>query len=259
MKFTDKIAIVTGAASGLGAALATQLVEQGAQVIIADIAQQKAQEVAARLGSRAHAVPVDVSMPEQIEAVVSLAKSKFGSLDLFFNNAGTLAYGEASAIPFSEWDRIVRVNLLGVIAGSLCAYRVMKEQRSGRIINISSGSVLSCDPLFAPYVTSKFGVFGFSRLLAMEAEVDNIIVSVVCPGNIRTPMLNQNEPSWLTPAIPAENAARYILRGVTRNEKIIVFPLRWRLFWWADRLSPALLNPLRRIIIRRARQRKLSS
>ena len=94
-------------------------------------------------------------------------------------------------------------------------------------------------------MTSKFGVVGFTRVLALEAEAYNVGVCVVCPGNIRTPMLDLKEPSWLTPAIPAQEAARYILRGMTHDQTIIVFPPRWRLIWWLDRLNPALLNPLR--------------
>lgn len=254
--FSNKVAVVTGGASGLGAALAKELVGAGATVIIADIAREKAQQVAAALGKSAHAIPLDVSSPEQIDSVVKQVKANFGALDLFFNNAGTSNHGEASDLPFSEWDRVLRVNLMGVIAGSLSAYRVMKEQGSGRIINIGSASVFTCDPLFGPYVTSKFGVVGFSRVLSIEAEAYNVRVSVVCPGNIRTPMLDQQEPSWLTPAIPAERAARCILRGITRNRKIMVFPLRWRFVWWADRVNPALLNPLRRVIVRRARHLK---
>jgi short-subunit dehydrogenase len=95
--------------------------------------------------------------------------------------------------------------------------------------------------------------------LAIEAEDYNVRVSVVCPGNIRTPMLDLKEPSWLTPAIPVEKAARCIVQGIARNRKIIVFPLRWRFVWWVDRLNPALLNPLRRVIVRRARRLKSSA
>jgi len=256
--FLNKVAVVTGGASGLGAALAKELAAKGATVIIADIAREKAQEVAAALGECAHAIALDVSNPEQMDSVVRQVKSDFDAVDLFFNNAGTSTYGEACDVPLAEWERVLTVNLMGVIYGSLSAYRVMKEQGSGRIINIGSASVFTCDPLLGPYVTSKFGVVGFTRVLALEAEAYNVGVIVVCPGNIRTPLLNLKEPSWLTPAISAESAARCILRGIMHNRKIIVFPLRWRFVWWLDRLSPALLNPLRRVIVRRARRRKSS-
>jgi len=254
--FSNKVAVVTGGASGLGAALAKELVAEGATVIIADIAREKAQEVSAGLGERAHAIALDVSSPEQMDSAIQQVKSDFGALDLFFNNAGISSYGEATDLPFAEWERVLRINLMGVIAGSLSACRVMKAQGSGNIINMGSASVFSCDPLLGPYITSKFGVVGFSRVLAIEAEAYNVRVSVVCPGNIRTPMLDLKEPSWITPAIPVERAAKCILRGIMRNRKIIVFPLRWRFVWWADRLSPALLNPLLRVIVRRARRLK---
>lgn len=257
--FRNKVAVVTGGASGLGAALAKELISREATVIIADVANEKAQQTAAALGERAHAFPLDVSDPDDVTSLVQRVKSEFGSLDLFFNNAGILVQGEACDFPFAEWDRVLKVNLNGVIYGSLCAYRIMKEQGSGTIINIGSGSVFTCDPLFGPYITSKFGVLGFSRILAIEAERYNVRVRVVCPGNVKTPMLGLSAPSWLTPAISAEVAARRILHGIARNQTIIVFPFRWRLVWWMDRLSPALLNPLRRVIVRRAHQRKLSS
>lgn len=247
--------MVTGGGSGLGAALAKELASEGATVIIADIALGKAQGVAAALGSRAHAVHLDVANPLEMESVVTRVKSDFGALDLFFNNAGISSYGEMCDLPFEEWDHVIKVNLMGVVAGSVCAYRIMKEQRSGKIINIGSGSFYACDPLFGPYVTSKYGVVGLSRMLAIEAEAYNVNVSVVCPGIIRTPALAGKEPSPVTAPVSAETAARHILRGIERNKTFIVFPFRWRLLWWADRVSPALLNPFRRALIR-ARRRK---
>jgi len=254
--FRNKVAVVTGGASGLGAALVKELAAAGAKVVVADIAFAKAKQLASELGERAHAVSLDVSNHEQLASVVQGVKSEFGSLDLFFNNAGISIYGEACDLPFSEWDRLLKINLMGVVAGSLYAYDVMKKQGSGRIINIGSASVFTCDPLLAPYVTSKYGVVGLTRVLAMEAEAYNVHVTLVCPGNIRTSMLNEKEPSWLTPAIPVDKAAHCILQAIARERRIVVFPLRWRLIWWADRLSPALLNPLRRVIMRRAQARK---
>jgi len=253
--YDKKVAIVTGGGSGLGAALASELASRGARVVVADINEANAKVVAGSIGNGAEARRVDVSNGNQVEELVSTTRAAYGSLDLIFNNAGTSSYGETTDVSLAEWERVLKVNLWGVILGAYSAYAVMKEQRAGKIINIGSGSVFTCDPLFGPYVTSKYGVVGFSRVLALEAEAYGIQVSVVCPGNIRTPMLGLREPSWITPAIPAPAAARRILDAVARGKKFIVFPLRWRLIWLLDRLHPSLLNPLRRVIVRRAHAR----
>lgn len=254
--FEQKVAIVTGGGSGLGAALAKELAANGAKVVVADINVEKAGVVAEAIGRSAEARQVDVSDSTQVESLVLSTKATHGSLDLMFNNAGIATYGEMTELTLVEWERVLKVNLWGVILGSCSAYAVMKQQRAGWIVNIGSASVFTCDPLFGPYVTSKFGVVGFTRVLAMEAEAYGVHVSVVCPGNIRTPLLDQWEPSWLTPAMPVQSAARRILRAVSRSQRFIVFPFRWRLIWWLDRLNPNLLNPLRRVIVRRAHARK---
>lgn len=254
--FNQSIAIITGGASGLGAALAKELVSSGARVVIADSNFEKASIVADSLGATAEAVHVDVSQSDQIESLIQKTKAKYGTLDLMVNNAGISCYGEMIDLPLSEWTRVLEVNLWGVIAGSIAAYKVMAQQGSGRIVNLGSMATFIHDPLFGPYVTSKCGVVGFSRVLASEAEAHGVRVSVVCPGSIRTPMLNDCEPSKFTPSMPPPEAARRILEAVARNRRIIVFPFYARVLWWLDRINSSLLNPLRREILRRARQRQ---
>ena len=199
---------------------------------------------------------MDVSDSEQITSLVQRTKAVHGSLDLMVNNAGVACYDEILDFPFSGWQRILQVNLWGVIAGSVAAYSVMAEQGSGYIVNMASMATSLHNPMFAPYVTSKCGVVGFSRVLATEAEAHGVHVSVVCPGNIKTDFLGSGEPSRLTPAISAPDAARRILKGVRHRRRIIVFPFYARVAWWLDRLNPNLLNPLRREILRRERQRR---
>jgi short-subunit dehydrogenase len=159
-------------------------------------------------------------------------------------------------LPLDQWQRVLQVNLWGVIAGSVAAYSVMAKQGSGYIVNIASNATSMHNPLFGPYVTSKCGVVGFSRVLSTEAEAFGVQVSVVCPGNIKTDMVNESELAWFTPALPVQEVARRILKGVAQRKRIIVLPFYAKVIAWLDRLSPKLLNPLRRAILRDVRKAK---
>jgi short-subunit dehydrogenase len=172
------------------------------------------------------------------------------------NCAGISSYGETSEIPRAEWDRVIDVNLRGTIDVSLAAFASMREGGGGSIVNVASVSAFLNPPLFGPYITSKAAVIGFSRALAVEAEAHGVLVSVVCPGNVRTPMLGAWKQSFLTPSISPEDAATRILKGVAKRRTMIVFPFYAKVFWYLDRLSPGLLDPARRAILRRARARK---
>jgi NAD(P)-dependent dehydrogenase (short-subunit alcohol dehydrogenase family) len=254
--FNPKVAIVTGGGSGLGAAVAKELASTlGTRVIVADINLEKAQATAVDIGGLAEAVRLDVVDSGQVDALVKSVKATYGSLDLMFNSAGVSCYGEILNLSSSDWQRVISVNLFGVIAGSIAAYTIMAEQGSGHIINMGSMAAFLHDPLFAPYVTSKCGVVGFSRVLACEAEGHGVVVSVICPGNIRTPMLDDCEPSRFNPPITPQDAARRILAAAAKKRRIVVFPFYAKLIWWLDRLSPSLLIPVRREILRRARKR----
>lgn len=257
--FKPRVAIVTGGGSGLGAALAERLAQAGSHVIVADIDLESARATAHRIGENAEAAQVDVSDSKGITDLVQETKRKHGRLDLMLNNAGTSCCGEILEISIEEWTRVLQVNLWGVIAGSIAAYSVMAEQGFGTIVNMGSMATSLHNPMLAPYVTSKCGVVGFTRVLAIEAEAHGVQVTAVCPGNIRTAILKHGEPSRFTPAIPAEEGARLILEGVARGKRMIVFPFYAKVAWWLDRLSPALLNPLRREILRRARARSANS
>ena len=256
--FKGKVAIVTGGASGLGAALAGELATRGSRVLIADIDLEKARSVAKSIGNNSESCYLDVRNTEEVSELVKRTKAKYGSLDLMVNNAGVSSYGEISDTQIETWDRVLQVNLRGVINGSLAAYSTMQEQKSGRIINIASMAVFVCDPLFGPYVTSKSAVFAFTRVLAIEAEANSIAVTLVCPGNIRTPLLEQCKPSRINPPISARDAAVRILNSVARGRRIVVFPFYARVFWWLDRLNPRILNVFRKEVLRRARLRATS-
>jgi len=250
-----RIAVITGGASGIGAALAKRLASAGTRVVIADASLERAHAVAGQIGDDARAMNVDVSDWAQTEALFATIASDYGRLDLVVTCAGIASHGELHEFPLSHWRDILDTNLMGTIHASLAAYAIMREQGSGTIVNLGSLSSLFSTPLCAPYCTSKAGVSGFSASLAIEANSYGIDVSLACPGNVRTPMLGWNI-SRFTPAISAEDAAVRILKGIAKRRRIIVFPFYAKILWYIERLSPHILDPVRRAIIRRTRGRK---
>ncbi len=247
-----RVALITGGSSGIGAALVRALAGAGTSVIVADSTIGGAEN---RFESSVRFIQTDVSKSDQIEALFAVVKADYSSLDLVINCAGVCNYGEASTFTKAQWERELNINLMGTIHISMAAYAVMKAQGAGVIANLSSVSVFLQPPLFAPYVTGKAAILAFSRALALEGERHRIQVSVVCPGNVLTPLLGAWKQSSFTPAISADDAAERILRALARGRRIIVFPLYARIFWYLDRLSPRLLNPLRRAILRKSRER----
>jgi NAD(P)-dependent dehydrogenase (short-subunit alcohol dehydrogenase family) len=256
-QFAPRVALITGAGSGIGAALAKQLSSGGTRVVIADANLESAQRVAAGAGQFAEAVEIDVTRWTTVEALCERIARQYGHLDLLVTCAGVAAHGQLHEFSIDDWRRVLDINVMGTINASLAAYAIMRRQGSGTIVNLGSLSALFISPFCAPYCTSKAAVSGFSLSLALEARAHGIDVSLVCPGNVRTPMLSWNI-SPFTPAISAEDAARRILKGAARRSRLIVFPFYARLFWYIERLNPYILDPLRRAIIRRTRQRKLA-
>jgi 3-oxoacyl-[acyl-carrier protein] reductase len=188
MRLKDKVAIVTGGGVGIGRAYAQGLAKEGAKVVVADIQEAEARRVASEIngaGGEAMAVAVDVTSPEKTQAMADAALKQYGRIDVLVNNAGL--YSALKKKPFmdidpDEWDRVMAVNVKGLFLCVKAVYPAMKQQRKGKIINISSGTALSGSPLFLHYVSSKAGVIGFTRALAREVGNDNICVNSIMPG-----------------------------------------------------------------------------
>jgi len=216
--------------------------------VIADRDLAKASDLAREIGPLACAEVVDVADPASVQSLFDRCRSHVKTIDLVVNSAGVLMQGAAESISDKDWARVIGVNLLGTIYVSMAAYREMTKQGHGQIVNIASGSALNAPPFQLPYASSKYGAFGFTLGLRAEGARRNIHVSVVCPGNIATPMVSlaSSKPSDITPTMSVQSAVAKILKGIGDNRGIIVFPRYQRAFWYLERFSPRLGARLRR-------------
>jgi NAD(P)-dependent dehydrogenase (short-subunit alcohol dehydrogenase family) len=254
--FQNKVAIVTGGGMGLGRALCEELARNGAAVVVADINAEAAKQVAERImqsGGQARSVLVNVSEREAVGRLVGDTAAEFGRLDYMFNNAVTVIGGDARDISLAQWDRTLNVNLLGVVYGAVAAYQLMARQGHGQIVNISSLSGLLPQPGNSSYCTAKHGIVGLSLSLRFEGADLGVKVNCVCPGDMKTDIYENmtvmnvdreeiiqvsRRSHFLLPQWSAEEAAREILRGVSRNKPLIVFPLIGRWIWRLYRAFP---------------------
>jgi short-subunit dehydrogenase len=250
------IVLVTGAASGIGRALATALAARGAHVVMSDVDHVALDAAAAAVTGRCQVVDLDVRRTDVFAAVVDAVTDEHGRLDILINNAGTAVVAEAQELHLEHWRRVLDVNLTGVVNGVLAAYPGMVKRRCGHIVNVASLAGLTPAPLFTAYATSKAAVVGLSLSLRAEAATHGVKVSVVCPGVIETPLLDVAVPADLAPLSTAPDVrafltrhlgapyeadalARAIVRAIERNRAILVAPGRARLAWRLSRLVPA--------------------
>jgi 3-oxoacyl-[acyl-carrier protein] reductase len=211
MRLKDKVAIVTGGGVGIGKAYAHGLAKEGAKVVVADIQDVEAKKVAADIkqsGGEAMAVAVDVTSFAKTQVMAQAALEAYGRIDILVNNAGlysALKKKNFMNIDSDEWDRVMAVNVKGLFHCVKAVYPAMKQQGKGKIINISSGTILSGTPMFLHYVSSKAAVVGFTRALAREVGGDNISVNSIMPG---LTISGSNQEGVMTPEQLADRRKR---------------------------------------------------
>jgi NAD(P)-dependent dehydrogenase (short-subunit alcohol dehydrogenase family) len=196
-ELAGKVILVTGGASGLGAALCHVMAAAGANVMVGDVNQDKAFKIADKVHSdraAAHAIAFDVGDPASAQRAIDETIQKFGKLDVLINNAGTDVTLPVEELSFEDWDRVIRTNLYGPFLLSKHAAKHMREQGGGQIINIASTAAKRAWPNASVYHASKWGLLGFSHALHSELRPHKIKVTAVIAGGMRTPFLLERFP-----------------------------------------------------------------
>jgi NAD(P)-dependent dehydrogenase (short-subunit alcohol dehydrogenase family) len=193
MRLDGKIAVVTGAASGIGLAVAKRLAAEGAQIVIGDRNADGLRDAVQAIGSSASALALDVADEDSCQAIIDHAVGQHGGLDILCNIAGVLDFGRFAEVDRTRWDRVISVNLTGVYQMCRAAMPHLIERR-GNIVNMASAAGLVGVPYNSAYTASKHGVVGLTKALALEFSKEGVRVNAVCPGGVDTPMLHQSPP-----------------------------------------------------------------
>jgi 3-hydroxybutyrate dehydrogenase len=196
-RLMDKVAVITGAASGIGKEIALAFAREGAKVVIADLDQKAAEGTASEidpLGDCALGVAMDVSSEEQVEAGMARVIETFGRLDILISNAGVQIVAPLVEFEFAKWKKLLSIHLDGAFLTTRAALRQMYRQGSGSIIYMGSVHSKEASPLKAPYVTAKHGLIGLAKVVAKEGAAHGVRANVICPGFVRTPLVEKQIP-----------------------------------------------------------------
>jgi len=269
--YSGKIAIITGAASGIGYALSRELGRRGAAVVMADRNVDLLFTSSAALtgeGFRVNAAQLDVTDPAAVKKLVDDTVAAHGRLDYLFNNAGIVIVGEARDFSLEDWYTVINTNLYGVVHGVAAAYPLMVKQGFGHIVNTASVAGLVPATGQVPYTASKYAVVGLSNALRIEGADYGVKVSVVCPGLIDTPILKTSrminmDRAKLAKMMPGRMApdtcAGEILRNVEKNKATIVVTGLAKTYWLIQRISPGLMRWIWRGVTRKVRKTRIET
>src|SRR5689334_10567473 len=215
----DKVAVITGGANGIGQAFAKRLAEDGAHVAIADIAPGDATvRLVEQAGRDALAVTCDVSSPESVAALAQQVERRFGRCDILINCAGIFPQQDFATMSYSEWRRILAINLDSVFLCASAFVPGMKQRKWGRIVNMASSTLGSVVTGFVHYVASKGGIVGFTRALASELGPHGITVNAISPGLTRTPGTIARQPRPGLASMDEEFAQIATFQAIRRPE-----------------------------------------
>jgi len=253
-RFTKKRIAITGAASGLGRAIAMRFAREGWDICIADIHMERAHEVASEvshLGAKVMIVECDISKEDDFEFLAEQLESEWGGVDILVNNAGISSAGTLDESSYSEWQRLLDINLMGVVRGCKTFTPMLERQGCGHIVNVASFAGIASAPGMVTYNVAKAGVISLSESLRHELQSKKIDVSVVCPAFFATNLLesmNKEDSKALVTklmrksGVTAEDVAEHVYRGVEKKEFLLITHKDARIQYHMKRLSPDLFH-----------------
>jgi 3-hydroxybutyrate dehydrogenase len=212
-----KTALVTGSTSGIGLGIATRLAADGANIVLngfGDAAQIEAlrKDLAAKSGVQVVYDGADMTKPDAVAAMMKKAIDQFGAVDILVNNAGVQHVAPVDEFPVEKWDLIIALNLSSAFHTTRLALPAMKKRRWGRIVNIASAHALVASPFKSAYVSAKHGLAGFTKTVALEVAQQGITANAICPGYVRTPLVDKQIPDQArTHGISEERVVREVI------------------------------------------------
>ena len=226
---SGRTALITGSTSGIGEALAEGLAAQGANIVINGLGDrrkidEKTTKIADIHGVEARYHGADMTRPDEIAEMVAFARSEFGRLDILVNNAGVQHVEAIETFPENKWDAIMAINLSSVFHATKAAIPLMKARGRGRIVNIASAHGLVASPFKSAYVTAKHGVLGFTKTAALEVAQDGITVNAICPGYVKTPLVdNQIADTAKVRGITEDEVVRDVMLAAQPTKKFVTY------------------------------------
>lgn len=243
--FKEKVVIITGASSGIGKLTALALSQMGARVALAARSELKLEEIKSQIlseGNQAISLKVDVSKFEDNERLINFVLDEWGRIDIFIANAGQYIQKYITDCDIEDIQNSMDVNFYGAVHGIKTVLPVMQNQKSGNIVLVNSLDAKKGIVGDGPYVAAKSALSGFAEVLRQEVKIFGITVTLVYPGRVDTPMIEDIKVPWISPKIPAQKVVKAILKGIIKNIPVVIVPKTYYFLGALNNIFPSMMD-----------------